>query len=178
MRSTARRAIPTTAVLLAASALLAQRLPPLEKVYPGPEQPLPFSHKTHAAQGLTCRQCHPTPDPGDFAEIVGTERCMSCHRTVKPDSSAIRRLAEFHAAGEPIPWEPVYLVPDYVYFSHREHRERADADCADCHGDVAARDALAKERDISMAACMDCHRAKGASNACDYCHEPRGAAIP
>jgi ferredoxin len=70
------------------------------------------------------------------------------------------------------------MVADYVFFSHREHAA-AGAACADCHGDVAAAAMpLPKERDISMAACMDCHRAKGASLACDFCHAPRGTGIP
>ena len=34
-------------------------------------------------------------------------------------------------------------------------------------------DILAKERDISMTACMDCHRVKGGSLQCDYCHDTR-----
>ena len=102
---------------------------------------------------------------------------MGCHVSVKTDSPAIAKLADFHRRGEAVPWEPVYIVPDYVFFSHREH-ERAGAACADCHGDVASRDVLAKERDISMAACMDCHRAKGAPLECDFCHEPRGSGVP
>jgi hypothetical protein len=162
-------------LLLAAMLAQAQQLPPLPKVYPGPEQPIPFHHSSHAA--VACQDCHPTPDPGDFAEIVATSKCMSCHASVKPDSPAIQKLATFHKKGQPIPWEPVYLTADYVFFSHRAHAA-AGAGCADCHGDVAAAQVLAKERDISMAACMDCHRSKGASLACDFCHEPRGAAIP
>lgn len=161
------------AVLLASAA--AQQLPKLEKVYPGPGQPLPFSHKAHAARGVECKTCHPAPDPGDFAEIIEAKTCMGCHEAAGAEHPALARLAEFAASGELVPWEPVYLVPDYVYFSHREHAERAKASCADCHGDVASADVLAKERDISMAACMECHRAAGASLECDYCHEPRGA---
>ncbi len=163
-------------ILLAALAS-AQQLPKLPKVYPGPEQPIPFPHPRHAAQGVACQKCHPTPDPGDFAEIVGTETCMECHISIKIDSPAIRKLVALHSRAEPVPWEPVYLVADYVYFSHREHAA-AGASCTDCHGDVAAMDVVAKERDISMAACMGCHRATRASLECDYCHEPRGTGIP
>jgi hypothetical protein len=72
-----------------------------------------------------------------------------------------------------VPWEPVYQIADYVFFSHREHIGRAGAECADCHGPVGERDVMAKERDISMAACMDCHRVKAASLECNFCHDPR-----
>lgn len=150
-----------------------QGLPPLKNVGPAPAQPIPFSHRKHVSQGLKCLDCHPIPEPGDFAEIVSTEKCMLCHSSIKTDSPAIQKLTEFHKQGERVPWEPVYLIADYVYFSHKEHLSRAGADCADCHGPVGEREVLAKERDISMAACMDCHRAKSASLECNYCHEPR-----
>ena len=149
----------------------AQQLPKLSKVYPGPEQPIPFHHVKHSAQGIACETCHTTPDPGVFAEIVGTETCMGCH------SAIIQKLADFHKRGEEVPWEPIYMLAEYVYFSHREH-VAAGASCADCHGDVASAEVLAKTRDISMAACMDCHRAKEAPVGCGFCHEPRGSAAP
>ncbi len=151
----------------------AQQLPPMKRVPPAPKQPIPFSHKRHASNGIECRQCHPMPAPGDFAEIAGAEVCMSCHTAIKTDSPAIRKLAALHKQGEEILWEPVYLIPDYVFFSHATHVSKAKATCGACHGPVAERDVLAKERDISMAACMDCHRATGGSLDCAYCHEPR-----
>ena len=153
--------------------LSAQGLPPLKTVAPPPQQPLPFSHHTHVSQGLKCVECHAVPDPGDFAEIATTEKCMSCHVAIKTDSPHIQKLTDFHKRGEAIPWEPVYLVPDYVFFSHRVHLDKAQAQCTDCHGPVGEREALAKEREISMAACMDCHRAKSASIECNFCHDPR-----
>ncbi len=160
-------------VLLAtAFALGAQQLPRLEKVYPGPKQPLPFSHRAHAARGVTCKTCHPIPDPGDFAEIIGAKLCAGCHQASGASGPAITKLS---ASGASVSWAPVYVVPDYVFFSHREHVDKVGASCADCHGDVASAELLGKERDISMAACMACHRAKNASNECDFCHEPRGA---
>ncbi len=112
-------------------------------------------------------------DPGDFAEIVGTDVCMTCHIAIKTDSAAIQKLASFHKNGEEIPWEPVYRLADYMYFSHAVHTKQVKAQCEACHGPVGERSTLARERDISMAACMDCHRAKNASIACDYCHETR-----
>ncbi len=148
--------------------------PLLLPVPPAPEQPLPFSHKTHAAQGLDCKTCHEMPDPGYFAEIAPTAVCMDCHKEVKSDSPAIQTLAKAHAAGEEIEWEPVYMVPDFVYFSHRKHVD-AGAACSACHGDVAAKDALAKERNISMPGCIACHKAAQASVECDFCHATRGA---
>ncbi|MEZ5363304.1 MAG: cytochrome c3 family protein [Bryobacterales bacterium] len=173
------RFLPLIIASAAALATLAtaQQLPKLQRMRPGPEQPIPFHHVKHSAQGLACQMCHPTPEPGVFADIVGTETCMGCHSSIKTDSPAIQKLADYHKRGEPVPWEPIYMVPEYVYFSHDEHAA-AGASCADCHGDVGSAEVLAKERDISMAACMDCHRAKGASVGCGFCHDPRGTATP
>jgi hypothetical protein len=167
----ATRHIPLTIGIVMIAA--AQQLPPMKRVPPAPPQPIAFSHKLHASNGIECQRCHAMPEPGDFADIAGLDVCMSCHSAVKTGSPAIRKLAELHAQGEEILWAPVYLVPDYVFFSHSTHVRKAKASCGACHGPVAERDVLAKERDISMAACMDCHQASGASIDCAYCHEPR-----
>ncbi len=140
---------------------------------PPPVQPLPFSHKAHAAAGLECKYCHEMPEPGDYAGLPATDKCMTCHLGIKKDSPHIQRLAAYHAKSEPVPWKRVYRIPDYVFFSHKEHLVRAKAACETCHGAVREREVLRKERETSMAACMDCHRSAGASLACDFCHERR-----
>jgi hypothetical protein len=66
----------------------------------------------------------------------------------------------------------IYQIPSYVAFSHKTHLETG-AKCVKCHGDVAQRDVLTKEGDISMGACMTCHRENKASNDCGFCHELR-----
>ena len=161
--------------LLAVAALcaVAQELPPLKTPPPPPEQPIPFSHRTHVKISLECQQCHPMADPGDFAGIEGTEECMTCHSAIKIESAAIQKLASYHESGQDIPWQPVYRLPDYMFFSHAVHTKRVKAKCDACHGPVGERETLAREKDISMPACMECHRAKGASIACDFCHEAR-----
>ena len=138
-----------------------------------PAQPLPFSHKQHVSIGLTCKDCHAMPDPGDHATLPSTKKCMACHTTIKKDSPAIQKLAGFDKSGEEVPWKRVYRVPDYVFFSHKVHLTNAKATCETCHGAVRDRDVIRKEKDLSMAACTDCHKASGASVECNYCHEPR-----
>jgi hypothetical protein len=98
---------------------------------------------------------------------------MTCHREIKKESPTIRRLAEFHEQNKAIEWRRVYRLPDYVFFSHKEHIAKAAATCETCHGPVSDSDALRKEKDISMAACMECHRLKQASIACNYCHDQK-----
>jgi Cytochrome c7 and related cytochrome c/Class III cytochrome C family len=136
-----------------------------------PPQPLPFSHKMHAGtMKLACKMCHPNPDPGETMTIAAASKCMSCHSTIKADSPAIQRLAAFAKDDRPVPWARVYEIPSWVDFSHRTHLAKGNT-CQECHGPVAERDQLARETNLTMAGCMDCHKAKKASVDCAFCHE-------
>ena len=147
--------------------------PPEAQADPVPvEQPLPYSHKTHVALGLQCRDCHQIADPGFVAGYPAETTCMACHTAVKTDSPHIQLLAKLSAEGTPVPWNRVYRVPDYVWFSHASHVDDASFDCEVCHGPVAQRDALFQEKPTTMAACMDCHARNSAPNDCDLCHDP------
>lgn len=138
-----------------------------------PQQPIPFSHKVHAGTlKLKCKMCHPNPDPGEVMKVAAPSVCMQCHSSIKTDSPAIQKLAAFAKNGKEIKWVRVYEIPSYVSFSHRTHLEAGNT-CQECHGPVETRDVLAKEGDISMTGCMNCHRAKKASNDCTFCHEAR-----
>lgn len=96
---------------------------------------------------------------------------MQCHASIKADSPPIRKLAEFYQQKKPVPWARIYEVPDYVFFSHRVHFKRAKIDCQVCHGPVAERDTLSKEKPTSMQSCVDCHKLKQAPANCRACHE-------
>src|SRR5437762_2149470 len=91
---------------LIAAALLLGQTP--KYVPPAPEQPIPFSHRVHVSKGLECKGCHPVPEPGDFASIPETGLCMNCHRTVKKESAAIRRLTALREQNKPVEWRRVY----------------------------------------------------------------------
>ena len=137
-----------------------------------PEQPLPYSHKTHLAQGLKCGDCHLNADPGESMGFPAITKCMACHIAVAKDKPSIEKLAAAAKAKQQIPWVRVYQIPSYVAFSHRTHMQ-AGAKCEICHGDVSKRDVMFKEADISMGGCMECHRQNKASNDCSFCHDPR-----
>jgi hypothetical protein len=146
--------------------------PPVDEVLPKapPEQPIPFNHKLHFASGLKCAGCHPIREPGFQAGYPRESACMGCHSSIKSTSPHIRKLAAAAEAKQPIPWVKVYSVPDYVWFSHAAHVQDAKIDCAECHGPVAEREVIAKERPTNMHSCMQCHAKHGASNGCDFCH--------
>jgi hypothetical protein len=132
-------------------------------------QPIPFSHRVHAAAAVECRDCHTTARTKDQAGLPQAARCLLCHQTIAADKPEIRKLAERAAAGESVRWVRVYQVPDFVFFSHKNHLAGGEK-CETCHGPVAERDVLAKEVSTSMTACMNCHTARDVSNDCHFCH--------
>ena len=121
---------------------------------------------------LKCNMCHPNKDPGEIMGIPQASTCMQCHSSVKTDSPAIQKLADYAKSSRQIRWARVYEIPTYVMFSHKAHLEAGNT-CQECHAQVAERDQLFREADISMGGCMTCHRMKKASNDCSFCHEPR-----
>ncbi len=163
-----RNLFPVMVALLlagAASVVVAQR--------PAPAQPIAFSHKQHAGTlKLKCSMCHPNRDPGETMGIAAASVCMQCHSTIRADSPQIQKLAEFAKSSRPIRWARVYEIPTYVNFSHRTHLQAGNT-CQECHGPVAERDVLAREGDVTMTGCMNCHKTKNVSNDCTFCHEQR-----
>jgi hypothetical protein len=139
---------------------------------PPPQQPVPFDHKLHVGLGAQCLDCHPIKAPGFAAGYPQAAKCMACHAAVKTDSPHIQKLAEAEKSQQPIEWVKVYRVPDYVWFSHQTHASDAKIACETCHGPVAERQVLFKEKPTSMVSCMDCHAQHEAPNDCDLCHNP------
>jgi hypothetical protein len=170
---TSRSFVVFLLALVTASAQVSRTPPPEKAFTPGEpvEQPLPYSHKTHLALGLNCRDCHALADPGDYAGFPSEAKCMACHSAIKADSPFIQKLAEAEKSGKPIAWKRVYQVPEYVYFSHAVHYLDAKIACQDCHGQVRERDVLFQEKPITMYACMRCHTERGASVDCELCHD-------
>jgi hypothetical protein len=164
-----RLALLLLGVAALALAQSGEEKPPL----PPAAQPIPFNHKQHVALGVKCLDCHAIRKPGLAAGIPQEGICMGCHVTIKTDSPAIQKLAEFHKAKKPVPWVKVYKVPDYVWFSHEIHHREAGIECESCHGPVAEREVIVREKPTSMIACVACHNQRGASQECTLCHEMR-----
>lgn len=137
-----------------------------------PEQPLPYSHKLHVGQlKLECKQCHQEDEDGFLMSFPATETCMACHQAIKTESPDIQKLAAFAEKGEKVPWVQIYRVPDFVWFAHASHTE-VGVECGVCHGPVAERTQMFKEKPTNMVSCMKCHAEHGAPNDCDLCHDP------
>jgi hypothetical protein len=122
------------------------------------EQPVQFSHKHHVSDaGIDCRYCHTSVDKSSFAGIPPTETCMTCHSQVWSDSPEIKPIHDSWTSGEPIEWNRVHDLPDFVYFNHSAHVSKG-VGCDSCHGNVGQMPLVYKVTDLSMAWCLDCHR--------------------
>jgi hypothetical protein len=156
---------PTASVAPTASLVQANLAP-----HPAPEQPLPYSHKTHVGLGLACSLCHVNPEPGEEMTFPNTATCMSCHTTLVADRPAIQKLAEYAHSKQPIPWVRVYKLLPGVTWSHRKHLE-AGVPCETCHGAVGNLEVMSEVTAITgMASCISCHQTRRVSAACNVCH--------
>lgn len=116
-----------------------------------------FSHKTHAPLKLTCVQCHSGAREGERARFPGRAACLVCHPGMP-------------ATATTFPSRRAFALPDFVYFSHKLHLA-AKAECAKCHGDVAATHQVNNELEMKMKFCVDCHTETKAPVDCFVCHE-------
>jgi hypothetical protein len=67
----------------------------------------------------------------------------------------------FTCTGDPIPWNKVHDLPDYVNFTHKRHI-RGGLDCTECHGQVSLLGQepdriMIRETSLQMGWCIDCH---------------------
>jgi hypothetical protein len=140
-----------------------------------PKQPVPFSHKLHAGQlKLDCRYCHNTVERAGHAAIPPTATCGNCHGgssttaevpgvpgrdlgIVHPTSTLLEPIRKSLETGDPVEWERVHDLPDFVYFNHSAHINRG-VSCVSCHGRVDQMEVVTQVETMSMKWCLDCHR--------------------
>lgn len=121
-------------------------------------QPVPFPHNFHVSGiGLDCRYCHTSVDKSTFADLPPTETCMSCHSIVRTDSPLLAPIRDSWQSGQPVEWNRVNNVPDYVFFDHHIHVNKGIG-CESCHGRVDQMTTDVKANTFYMAWCIDCHR--------------------
>ncbi len=147
------------------------------------EQPIPFSHYLHANKNkMDCEYCHTAARKTIHGGAPSVSTCMNCHRFVKTDSPHIQKVKAAYDAGEPIQWQKVHDLPDYVHFAHNRH-VNAGVQCTECHGQVqlqgqpqmvtemhetedghheekqvlAVDAVMVRETTLQMGWCLDCH---------------------
>ena len=97
-------------------------------LYARAEQPLRFSHKTHASEqaGLGCADCHPIAEDGRFAGIPRVDNCAACHAEPQGETTDEKRLVEEYVKpAREIPWLVYSRQPENVRFPHAVHVKRA-----------------------------------------------------
>lgn len=124
-----------------------------------PVQPVPFSHDIHVTQlGLDCRYCHSFVEVAAHSNVPNTQTCMNCHTTVQKENPRLKPVRDSWETGKPIEWVQIHKTPDYVYFDHSVHVNRGIS-CYSCHGNVNEMEVVYHHEPMSMAWCLECHRA-------------------
>ncbi len=145
-------------------------------------QPINFPHNTHVqTYKIDCQYCHSDARRSEYAGLPSVTRCLGCHKIVAADRPEIRKLGEYAAKGEPIPWVRVNKLPEFTYFPHKAHI-RANLKCQTCHGAVETMTTFGADtgptlandllnlvgfrpaaRPLTMGWCVDCHRRENAT---------------
>lgn len=148
------------------SSLAARRHPPIS-------QPIAFSHRKHAGDlKIACNFCHKYVLTGRHSGLPGAETCGLCHIAPLGHSPEAAKVSEMLAKGEPLRFNKLFRLPDYVFYSHRRHVAIAELDCSNCHDGIADTE-VPPDRpliQIKMAFCVDCHRTRGVTTDCTACH--------
>ena len=131
-----------------------------------PGQPLPFSHKLHAGDlKIECLYCHSQADQGPHATVPPISTCMKCHEHVQTRDTqgklmpGIAILLDHWERSEPLRWNKVNDLADFVYFDHSRH-VNADVTCQECHGAVETFEHMQRQYGLKMRWCLACHRQK------------------
>src|SRR5690606_5237852 len=90
-----------------------------------PPQPVQFTHEHHVSGlGIDCRYCHTSVEDSSFAGIPPTHTCMTCHSQIWNDSPMLAPVRQSYETGQPLVWNRVHDVPDFVYFNHSIHVQK------------------------------------------------------
>ncbi|RMG75013.1 MAG: cytochrome C, partial [Bacteroidetes bacterium] len=138
-----------------------------------PEQPIKFSHKTHAGTyQINCQYCHSGASKSKSAWIPSVNVCMNCHKAIQQGAQyGTEEIAKiYEAAGydpneaaytkepQPIEWVRIHNLPDHAYFNHAQHVTVGNIECQTCHGPVEEMEVVYQYSNLGMGWCISCHR--------------------
>ncbi|MFW5875495.1 MAG: cytochrome c3 family protein [Myxococcota bacterium] len=127
-------------------------------MYQAPSQPVMFDHRHHVRDdGIDCRYCHYDAERSPHAGVPGAGLCMSCHAQIWNDSPLLEPVRRSAYGGEPLEWQRVHVLPDFVFFNHAAHVTRG-VGCEYCHGRVDGMARVAQVQPLDMDWCLHCHR--------------------
>jgi Cytochrome c7 and related cytochrome c len=158
------------AVALVVAPLVWARTPYVGRQGEPVTQPIKFDHRHHVHDdGIACLYCHEGARRSRYAGVPSTATCMGCHAQVWTTSPELAPLRDAWFTGTNVAWRRVNSVPDFVFFDHSIHVKKG-VDCAECHGAVDRMAEVYETQPLTMAFCLDCHRARDASTDCTACH--------
>ncbi len=151
-----------------------------------PVQPIAFPHPVHVQTlGMNCLYCHFSANKSMDPGLPAVSTCMGCHTIVGPNrpalngkparvSQGITTLTQYASKRQPIPWQRVHKVPDYVQFPHMTH-VNAGVTCQTCHGPIQKMNRVYQYAPLNMGWCINCHignvnPAWKARYDCSVCH--------
>ena len=83
---------------------------------------------------------------------------MNCHSQIWTSSPELSAVRHSYFADEPIRWQRVNRLPDFVFFNHSAHVSHG-VGCVTCHGQVDKMPLMYQAQSLLMEWCLDCHRA-------------------
>lgn len=142
---------------------------------PSPETvAVSFSHYVHTVKRkIKCKNCHQGIEKQERASIPNIETCSTCHsEIINPTSQREKQVYNYVKNNKLIPWQNYYVVPDYVFFSHRRHVKLGKIECVNCHGDMTLQTSpiLKNFKPFKMNVCFDCHAERKVTLECNDCH--------
>jgi hypothetical protein len=122
------------------------------------DQPLEFDHRHHVRDdGIDCMYCHSNAARSPYAGAPPTSLCMNCHSQVWQRAELLAPVRDSWFTGQPLRWQRVYQLPEFVYFDHSAHVTHG-VGCAECHGRVDLMGQVLAVSPLTMRWCLDCHR--------------------
>ena len=138
--------------------LVLVRSPYWTRQYEVVDQSVPFSHQHHVADiGIDCRYCHAGVENSPMAGLPATQVCMNCHSILWNRSDMLKPVRTSWEANEPMHWNRVHDLPDYVYFNHSIHIHKGIG-CTSCHGRVDKMPLVWRDQPLTMQWCLECHK--------------------
>jgi len=139
------------------SMMLWVRTPYVTKQDDPVDQPVIFDHRHHVRDdGIDCLYCHYEAERGKFAGAPPTSVCMNCHSQVWQESARLAPVRESWFNDQPIRWQRVHQLPEFVYFDHSAHVSHG-VGCEECHGRVDLMGQVHAVAPLTMMWCIDCH---------------------
>jgi hypothetical protein len=82
---------------------------------------------------------------------------MSCHSQIWTNAELLEPVRDSLRNDQPLHWNRVNDLPDYVYFNHSIHINKG-VGCETCHGRVDQMPLMLRAQSLQMGWCLDCHR--------------------